>query len=204
MKSMVTLILLLSLAAYATSPSAEASDKCGYDKNAMLALDEAAFDQDLSNGGGGWRKVANTPGCESAAADLIAIYKQKHGLDKPILNWHEGQMRAAAGQTQRAIELLASARKDEPGQEAWNAYVNATVAFLGKDKPALLSARDELIKVPAPEILGPVIGGYVEVSLENGQKMKMRWPMNIDVVEGLITCFDRPYVEAYAGACRSK
>ncbi|HWU70214.1 MAG TPA: hypothetical protein VN017_02520, partial [Pseudoxanthomonas sp.] len=123
-------------------------------------------------------------------ADLIAAYKKKHGLDKPILNWHEGQMRASAGQTERAIALLSSARKNEAGQEAWNAYVDATVAFLRKDKPVLLAARERLMKVPAADVLGPVKDGYVEVSMDNGQKMKMRWPMNIEVVDGLATCFD--------------
>ena len=104
---------LVLLAACATkSPVATARpSQCGYDEAAMLALDENAFDQDLSNGGGGWRKIANIAGCEVAAADLIAAYKKKHGLDKPILNWHEGQMRASAGQTERAIALLSSARK---------------------------------------------------------------------------------------------
>jgi hypothetical protein len=29
----------------------------------------------------------------------------------------------------------------------------------------------------------------------------MRWPPNIDVVEGLVRCVGRPYAEAY-GACR--
>ncbi len=194
------------LAACVTRPPAATATagKCGYDEAAMLALDESAFDQDLSNGGGGWRKIANIPGCEIAAADLIAAYKKEHALDKPILDWHEGQMRASAGQTERAIELLSSARKNEAGQEAWNAYVDATVAFLRKDKPGLLAARDRLMQMPAPEALGPVKDGYVEVSMDNGQKMKMRWPMNIEVVDGLLACFDKSYSEAYGSDCRPK
>lgn len=170
----------------------------------MLALDENAFDQDLSNGGGGWRKIANTPGCEVAAADLIAEYRRKHALNTPIMVWHEGQMRASGGQTVQAIELLSAARKSEPGQEAWNAYVDATVAFLRRDKPALLAARDRLKRVPVPEVLGPLKDGHVEVPMQNGQTMKMRWPMNIDVVEGLVACFGKPYSEAYGMACRPK
>lgn len=205
MRSIVTVCMsIFVLAACAGNAPVATASECGYDKSAMLALNENAFDQDLSNGGGGWRKIANIPGCEIAAADLIAAYKQKHGLDTPILNWHEGQMRASAGQTKRAIELLSSARKNEMGQEAWNAYVDATVAFLRKDKPVLLAARDGLMRVPAPEALGPVKDGYVEVSMDNGQKMKMRWPMNIDVVDGLIACFDKPYNEAYGSECRPK
>lgn len=192
------------LVACATKPPAAVMDKCSYDKAAMLALDENAFDQDTSNGGGGWRKISNIPGCEAAAADLIAAYRKEHSLDKAILKWHEGQMRAFAGQTAQAIELLSSARKDEPSQDAWNLYVDATVAFLRKDQPALLESMDALKRVPAPESFGPVKGGYVEVSMQNGQKTKMRWPMNIDVVKGLVACFDKPYGEAYGSACRSK
>ncbi|MFT3762617.1 MAG: hypothetical protein QM761_08410 [Pseudoxanthomonas sp.] len=201
--SVLLAFLCFPFFAHATEPPA--ADKCAYDKAAMLALDENAFDQDVSNGGGGWRAIGNIPGCEIAAADLIAAYKRKHGLDTPILNWHEGQMRASAGQTERAIGLLSAARKDgEPGQEAWNEYVDATVAFLRRDRQGLLRARDRLAQAPIPEGMPPVKDGYMELEVGNGQTMKMRWPMNIDVVDGLIACFDKPYDEAYGGECRPK
>jgi hypothetical protein len=33
--------------------------------------------------------------------------------------------------------------------------------------------------------------------------MELKWPMNLDVLDGLIACFDRPYSEAYDAKCRS-
>ncbi|MEM1246425.1 MAG: hypothetical protein AAGK22_08635 [Acidobacteriota bacterium] len=31
---------------------------------------------------------------------------------------------------------------------------------------------------------------------------EMQWPPNLDVVDGLLRCFDRPYAEAYGASCR--
>jgi hypothetical protein len=184
---------------------ARAADRCGYDRDVLLALDEAAFDQDIA-GGGGWRAVAENSGCELAAADLLEAYRTKHPDAGSILAWHEGQMRASAGQYDRAIPLLESARKPA-GQDpvGWNHYVDATVAFLRRDKPALLQARSQLAAVTYPEGEGlpPLRRGFIEIPSQNGQPVvRMRWPPNIDVVDGLVACFNRPYSEAYRSACR--
>jgi hypothetical protein len=182
------------------------ANRCTYDKTAMLALSEDAFDQDLSNGGGGWRKIGNTPGCELAAAGLLAAYRETHPGSDSILAWHEGQMRASAGQSSRAIPLLRAARKDPAKDPAgWNAYVDATVAFLQRDKAALADARQRLAAVPYPADSGmpPLVNGTVEFPAEAGRPaMKMRWPPNIDVVDGLVACFDKPYTAAYESSCR--
>ena len=82
-------------------------DKCAYDEEAMLALDEAAFDQDLPDGG--WRKIGNIPGCEAAAAELIAAYRTRHPDSSSTVAWHEGQMLASAGMNELAIR-----RPDNP------------------------------------------------------------------------------------------
>src|SRR5688500_4273766 len=82
MRPSLALILVAALAACSTVP---APDKCAYDKDALLALDEHAFDQDLANGGGGWRKIGNIPGCELAAAELISDYRAKHRTSNSIL-----------------------------------------------------------------------------------------------------------------------
>lgn len=68
-------ILCLTKTAYAVD-----NDKCTYDNDAMLALDEQAFDQDVANGG--WRKIGNIPGCELAAAELIAKVQREAFLAK--------------------------------------------------------------------------------------------------------------------------
>ena len=189
------------------SSAIHASDRCYYNKEALLALDEHAFDQDLSGQGGGWRAIASIPGCELAAADLLAAYQAKHPGSNSILAWHEGQMRASAGQYERAIPLLESARKPTDQDNAgWNYYVDASVAFLRRDKPALLAAHKLLSAVPYPENVGmpPLKDGFIEFTTQPGQpSLKMRWPPNVDVVAGLIACFDKSYAEAYgAPSCR--
>ncbi|WP_246606458.1 hypothetical protein [Novilysobacter antarcticus] len=184
-------------------PVAHAATTCSYDKAALLALDEEAFDQDPS---GGWRTVAKTPGCELAAADLLNAYRTKHSKVSAVLAWHEGQLRAMAGQYERAIPLLNKDRKP-PGQDpaGWNYYVDATLAFLRHDKPALLNARQQLAAVPYAEGMGlpPLKNGYFEIPGQPGHPAtRMRWPPNIDVVDGLVACFGKSYSEADGKACR--
>jgi hypothetical protein len=197
----------LLLALVAIEPSL-AADRCAYDKQAMLALDEDAFDQDLSGGGGGWRAIGNLPGCELAAAGLLSAYRAAHPASDIVLAWHEGQMRASAGQYAQAIPLLRAARKP-PTEDAagWNHYVDATVAFLRRNRAGLLAARDRLAAVPYRPVPGMPAPehGYIEIPAAAGQPpMRMRWPPNIEAVEGLVACFDKPYVEAYGQACRAQ
>lgn len=58
--------------------------------------------------------------------------------------------------------------------------------------------------VPVPKVDGaPVlVNVYFEVDVGNGQTRKVRWPPNIDVVEGLLHSFDKSYTEAYRDECR--
>lgn len=176
---------------------------CTHDRARLLALDQMQFDQDME---GGWRVLADKPGCELAAADLLRDYRQAHAKEDGMLSWHEGQLRANAGQYPQAIRLLEHARRPAgvPDKAGWNPYVDATVAFLRRDKPALERAYKRLAAYPPPAGEGmPVFkNGYVELDMDNGQKRKVRWPLNIDVVEGLLNCYDKPYKEAYGQACR--
>ncbi|NLC61701.1 MAG: hypothetical protein GX761_10540 [Gammaproteobacteria bacterium] len=179
-------------------------DNCAYDEEAMLALDEAAFDQDLPNGG--WRKIGNIPGCEAAAAELIAAYRARHPNSSSTVAWHEGQMLASAGMNERAIPALEAARKDPARDPAgWNHYVDATIAFLAGDRGALEQARDRLAAMPFDETSGlpPLVDGFIELPTQPGQPpLRMRWPPNIEVVDGLLNCFGKPYNDAYDMACR--
>lgn len=173
------------------------------ERDRLLALDEDAFDQDLSGSGGGWRAIAAVRGCEFAAADLIRDYREQHASTASILYWHEGQMRATGGDYPAAIRLFEQSRKPEAQDLAgWNQYVDASIAFLEKDMPALLRARESLSRVEAPPDF-IVQDGVFEIPNNSGKAFKMRWPPNIDVVDGLIKCFDRSYREAYDDAtCR--
>ncbi|NZA26243.1 hypothetical protein H0E84_07575 [Luteimonas sp. SJ-92] len=181
---------------------------CAYEREALLSLDEQAFDQDLSAGGGGWRRIGNVPGCERAAAELIGAYRDRHGNHSGTLLWHEGQLWAQAGEHERAIPLLErSKRKPEDDRIGWNHYVDATVAFLRNDRAGLGRAREALSKVeyvPGPD-LPPLKGGYIEVTGQAGQSsFRFRWPPNIEVVDGLLNCFGKPYREAYGASCRAQ
>jgi len=175
---------------------------CTYDRARLLGLDENQFDQDMS---GGWRALASTPGCALVAADLLHDYREAHHKDSGLLFWHEAQVRADAGQYQEAIVLMKRAYKPADEDKAgWNPYVDATIAFLRKDRTALEQAKAKLAAVKPPVGAGipPVINGYMEADFADGSKRKIRWPINIDVVEGLENCFDKPYVDAYNDVCR--
>ena len=170
----------------------------------LLALNEDDFDQDLA---GGWRAVAAKTGCVVAAADLLAAYRASHSSSSSTLAWHEGQIRALVDDYEHAIPLLGLARKaPDEDKGGWNPYVDATIAFLEGNMDALLQARDRLSATPYPggADMPPLKDGYVEFPSEEGQPvMKIRWPPNIDVVEGLISCFGKSYADAYGtDACR--
>jgi hypothetical protein len=88
------------------------------------------------------------------------------------------------GDNQQARGLFEQSRVPQiPVFKAWNVYVDATIAFLDRDRDALLKARTRLAEIP-PEAGKP-----------NSK------PMNLDVVDGLVRCFDRSYRDAYS-ACR--
>ena len=198
------LAIAFALAACSVIAAEPPDGKCAYDQEALLSLDEAAFDQDLPNGG--WRRIGNIPGCEAAAADLIAAYRARHPESSSTVAWHQGQMLASAGMNEQAVPALESARKDPSEDVAgWNHYVDATIAFLFGDRERLEQARDQLAAVPHDATPGmpPLVDGYIELPTQPGQPpIRMRWPPNIDVVDGLINCFGKPYSEAYGASCR--
>ena len=197
-------VTLMAVSNYAQADKTDTApiDACAYDNAAMLSLDLRAFDQDLSNGGGGWRKIGNISGCERAAADLINEYRKANPTAKGLLTWHEGQMRASVGQYAQAIELFEQSRKkSEEDRAGWNFYVDASIAFLKRDKAALLVSHEQLSKVPAQE--GTKLkNGYFEIARNGAPSYWMRWPPNIDVVNGFLNCFEKSYDEAYKSTCR--
>jgi len=169
------------------------ADPCQVDNRAMMDLGYHAFDQDPE---GGWRELARRPGCEARAADLIRDHRSYAQGRMSILYWHEGQMRAGLDQTGEAIRLFEQSRKPDD-QFGWNPYVDATIAFLRGDRGALTAARERLAALPKP-------ADFEERTLPNG--FRLSWPPNLQVVDGLVRCFGRPYSEAYGGApeCRGE
>jgi len=200
----LAIALIPSYSAAQPQLQATANVACAHDRARLLALDEHSFDQDFS---GGWRAIADKgEECELVAADLLRDYRLLHKSDTTMLLWHEGQLRAFASQYAQAIALMRRSRgTGEEDKGGWKDYVDATVAFLDRDPAALETARQRLAALAPPAGEKLIIkDGYFEVKTPDGQTLSMRWPPNIDVVEGLQNCFDQPYKTAYAMECRTK
>lgn len=194
------MIAFLALAfAPAAALAQDAQPACAPDGQIMLLQDYPTFD--LS--GRGWRAIDQQPGCEAVAADLIARYLVLQGaiLEPPEalnLRWHEGQVRAGLGDTAAALALFAAAH-DPDKTSAWNPYVDATIAFLKKDRAALMAAHDQLAATPQPSDFEAMAADF-----EQRTGHRPVWPPHLDVVNALVKCFDRTYREAYADpACRA-
>lgn len=185
---MLTSALLLA-ASLAWQPPAPAPAGCEVNYDTMMALNPHAFDQDLQ---GGWRPLARRDECRETAAELLRLYRQTHEPTVRLLTWHEAQVRADLGQIDAAIALMEASRKRE--NDHWNPYVDATIAFLRNDRNALLAARERLVAVPPPADFA---------AWRDTAGRPIRWPLNLDVVDGFIRCFGRPYKEAYGSdSCR--
>lgn len=188
--------MLLAIAG-ANALSAQAAE-CTVDQNASLSLSPEAFDQDMV---AGWRPVASQQGCEEIAADLIAAYRTKNAdtfspLEARASYWHEGQMRAVVGQSEQAIPLLLAAVDPANPSSGFAEYAAGTVAFIRQDEDGLRAARSRLAAMPQPDWFA---ADARETQARYG--MTMIWPPNLDVLDGLIACFGKPYGEAYSN-CR--
>lgn len=110
-----------------------------------------------------------------------------------MLPFHTGQLFALAGEHAEAIQWMEkgySNGKSDPIN--WNAFVDANVAFLKHDYKALLNQRN-LIDQEPPMTDRPGVPKWAV-----GKKM------NLDVVDGFIACFEKPYDVAYGDECRRR
>lgn len=109
---------------------------------AMMASAYDAFDQS-ADGDLSWRVVMNT-GCYDTAASLIAAYLTANSAQLTdeqtrTLNFHIAQTYAIGGEDQKAPPYLTKARGGT--SDEWNAYVDATLAFVTKDRLAFDAAQ---------------------------------------------------------------
>ncbi|MEM1037348.1 MAG: hypothetical protein AAGI14_11370 [Pseudomonadota bacterium] len=192
----VCLIIFALFAAIPIGMSKEA-DPCAHDATEMMQLSIEAFDKTPDSG---WRTVGDIEGCEGTAADLIEAYRARIEDHRRGLIHHEAQLRAAAGETEKALNLFD--QLIEFKTDAANlAYYKATRAFVARDRLALEAARAELAAVPPPD---GFLEGVERFKLKYPDMPEPIWPLNLDVVEGFLNCFDRPYREAYSDECRDK
>ncbi len=165
-----------------------ASEKqCAVDRHRLLALDQQSFDQAPT----GWRELARS-GCYLVAADIIRDWRQLNAASDTILSWHEGQMRANANHYSEAISLFRQSRKKPSAEmaEAWNIYVDGSIAFLQADLRALERARARLAGTSRPANFNPVDS--------SGKPLNAPWPPNLAVLDLLLRCWGLSYLQAYS------
>lgn len=185
------------LACYATASASDCFEEG--EREAMLALDARTFDQSRDNG---WRLVAERE-CYSEAAALIDEYRAQATEQevKDGLRHHQMQMYAAAELRPQAVglldEIIVVLQAEGPLSEL--AYKQATRAFLLNDRAELEAARNDLASLPMPESFAAAIADFSE---KYPDFPAPKWPVNLDVVDGFINCFGKPYSEAYAADCR--
>jgi hypothetical protein len=160
----------------------------------LLSLDYEEFDAPDE----GWRAISQL-GCNIQAADILGDYRRRHEVtlhpdEIRLLKWHEGQLRAASGDSRLAVSLFEEVRAQE-SDPLDKLYTEATIAFLMGDRDALESARRELAAIPEPPSFSRAADRYVA---QYGLP-RPAWPLNLEVVDALVRCFGRPYVEAYRG-----
>ncbi|HWQ87476.1 hypothetical protein [Brevundimonas sp.] len=188
MRRLLGIAGLLAASLFASAANAQ----CREADAVMLAMSLHDFDQTEA----GWRSL-DAEGCQRQAAEAIGRYRtvnaQALGEEADTLIWHEGQMRAFAGDTEEAIRLMLIGRDRD--SDATQPYTDATIAFLRRDRPALLAARERLVALPVPEAFARAAARYAASYPDHPA---LTWPLNLNIVDGLIACFDRPYREAYA------
>ena len=184
LKSLAVIVVLLASATHAHS-------ECVYDRDAVLALDYKTFNS-RSNG---WKVIAKNPDFSDIVADLISSYRSIHAdsllpRDSETLSSQEGDIRAIKGDSQTAITLFQASLNET--DSITRLVTVAKIAFLKRDKEALLKARTDMAGLPKPKGFDAANEAYIA----RGGK-SMTWPPLLESVDGLVACFDKTYAEAY-------
>lgn len=154
------------------------------DLDRFVKMDFYDFDQSEK----GWRLLA-AKACYSQAA-LVQVRYRKVNFDRMLAwerrtsSWHIGQMYAFDSNYSKAIDFFKKSKKHEDDRGSgfrWNDYVNASIAFLEKNRKKLSYYRESLYKGSSP---------YNR--------------MNLRVVDSFLRCFDSPYSLAYSKDCNPR
>ena len=183
---------------------------CGVDateRERLLSLDEDAFDQDFD---GGWRAVSlrHDGACKVAAAQLLDDYIERHDVspDTSVMHWHVGQMLAGAGRYTEARPWFEAERRTgqlDSHDEAWNLYVDGTLAFLDSDRAAFERASAELNSGrfdPTSEEAASMREWAESENITFPEESYIRNANGV-VLERMLACWGTPYSEAYGGRC---
>lgn len=186
-RTLVLFSILMTTPTSAAGAAGAAGKECSVsaaELEAYLKQDWNTFDQSSQ----GWRKLSSEPPrCFVEVSQLIDSYHFHHlsdlkPFDRLMLHWHAGQNYAFAGLYGIAVARFEQCKnKDEPARAGfrWNAYVDATLAFLKRDLAKLRSSREQLAVGKDP----------VNV-------------MNLHKIDGLIQCFNQSYREAFLGCSK--
>lgn len=162
------------------------------ERQTLLQLQFKQFDQQP---GSGWRPLYAGK-CYLHAAALLEDYMKEHpdaARKHYMLPFHTGQMFALGGKHSEAIRWMQKGHSDRKSDLIdWNAFVDANIAFLRHDRDVLLKQRSLINQqLPMPKQRG--VPDWAA-----GKKM------NLDVVDGFIACFEKPYESAYGDTCRQQ
>ena len=150
----------------------------------------------------GWRSLARE-GCYTDAGELIGTYRQAHGENlsprqQRQLLWHEGQMFAYANRYEEAVSRFAGTYPETPQSPDEIYKIDAVIAFLERDRLALLNARNALAALPEP----PEFRAAVErIQTQQPDIPPPTWPIGLETIENYIRCFEYSYSVAYEGLC---
>jgi hypothetical protein len=123
----------------------------------QMALSYEAFDA------GGWRELL-AQGCTDAAVASLERYQAANqsrlsAEQTRELRFHVGQTLAMSG---RDAESVAHFERSAGGDEEWDAYVQATIAFLKREAEALVAQRARYAQAAGASAMRlAVIDGFV-------------------------------------------
>ena len=151
------------------------------DIDRYIKMDFHSFDQSEN----GWRPLA-AKSCYRQAALVQEKYREANyngmrAWERRVSSWHIGQMYAFDSKYSEAVAYFKQSVKlnDDGGSSfRWNDYVNASIAFLEKDRKSL---------------------SYYRQRLYGGNSPYNR--MNLRIVDSFLRCFDSSYLSAYSLSC---
>ncbi|MCA0131704.1 hypothetical protein [Winogradskyella alexanderae] len=141
MKKSVLIVFTAIICALQAHSQSELSQKT---IDSIMELSFYEFDQNMD---GGWRYYSNKEDFESATT-LIKLYLEKHqdieSAKRGIISFHCGQMLALLDKNEEAIPYMEASKMKENDVMNWDVYVDATIAFLKKERETFDKKKAEL------------------------------------------------------------